>query len=421
MKFGIDISRWQGMYDFEQAKKEGIEFAIFRCGGADDKNIGMYYDSTYRRNYAECARLGIARGVYYLLDASSTEEAAEQARHCLSLVEGMKLQLPVFADVEGEALDADNLTEIINRFCEVIKGAGYDAGVYASASPLINLIDVKAIKEAGNDVWCASYTAEKPEIGVDIDIWQYGGGSDNFIRDVHVAGQAVDQNFAYKNYEFNVAPEQVGDNGVSDNNNSDSDYIDTKKYNGVKVVFTGSTDIYGTYITAWHNEEGYDVEGYNGETMRLTHDGVVFAVVREADIEVIGSIDEAANDNVINDGMQVRFTGNVDINGTPLKIYDRIYTAEGISDDTVVLMLGNDVYARVYLSDVVPADSAQPADSKPESREEERTATVQPGGSFWQIANDYLGDGNRAAELAEYNNMTLESGLYAGMILKLPD
>lgn len=420
MKFGIDISRWQGMFDFEQAKREEIEFAIFKVGGADDKNIGMYYDSTYRRNYAECARLGIARGVYYLLDAESTEEAVEQARHCLSLVEGMKLQLPVFVDVEGEALDADNLTEIINRFCEVIKEAGYDAGVYASASPLINLIDVNAIKEAGNDVWCASYTAEKPEIGVDIDIWQYGGGSDNFIRDVHVAGQAVDQNFAYKDYDFNIAPEQT-DVDTSDNETPDNN-IDTNKYNGVKVRFTGETDIYGTYITAWHNEDGYDVEGYDGETMRLAHDGVVFAVVKESDVAVIGSIDDTANDNVINDGMQVRFTGNVDINGTPLKIYDRIYTAADISDSTVVLMYGDDVYARVYLSDVVPADSVQPSHSEPdESREEERTATVQPGGSFWQIANDFLGDGNRAAELAEYNNMTLESGLYAGMVLKLPD
>lgn len=357
MKFGIDISRWQGMYDFEQAKKEGIEFAIFRCGGADDKNIGMYYDSTYRRNYAECARLGIARGVYYLLDAANTDEAAEQARHCLSLVEGMKLQLPVFADVEGEALDADNLTEIINRFCEVIKEAGNDAGVYASASPLINLIDVKAIKEAGNDVWCASYTAEKPQIGVDIDIWQYGGGSDNFIRDVSVAGQAVDQNFAYKDYDFNVAPEQ-------------------------------------------------------------THDGVVFAVVRESDVEVIGSA-ASENDNAIKNGDSVRFTGNVDINDTALKIYDRIYRAEDIADGTAVLMFDNDVYARVYISDVVAADSAQPAESEP-VRQEERTATVEPGGSFWQIANDYLGDGNRAAELAAYNGMTLESGLYAGMILRLP-
>lgn len=414
MKFGIDISRWQGMYDFEQAKREGIEFAIFRCGGADDKNIGMYYDSTYRRNYAECARLGIARGVYYLLDAESTEEAAEQARHCLSLVEGMKLQLPVFADVEGEALDADNLTEIINRFCEVIKEAGNDAGVYASASPLINLIDVKAIKEAGNDVWCASYTAEKPQIGVDIDIWQYGG-SDNFIRDVSVAGQAVDQNFAYKDYDFNVAPEQTDD--ILDNETPDNN-IDTNKYNSVKVRFTGETDIYGTYITAWHNEDGYDVESYNGETMRLTHDGVVFAVVRESDVEVIGSA-ASGNDNAIKNGDSVRFTGNVDVNDTALKIYDRIYRAEDIADGTVVLMFDNDVYARVYISDVVAADSAQPAESEP-VRQEERTATVEPGGSFWQIANDYLGDGNRAAELAEYNNMTLESGLYAGMVLRLP-
>jgi hypothetical protein len=415
MKFGIDISRWQGMYDFEQAKREGIEFAIFRCGGADDRNIGMYYDSTYRRNYAECARLGIARGVYYLLDAESTEEAAEQARHCLSLVEGMKLQLPVFADVEGEALDADNLTEIINRFCEVIKEAGNDAGVYASASPLINLIDVKAIKEAGNDVWCASYTAEKPQIGVDIDIWQYGGGSDNFIRDVSVAGQAVDQNFAYKDYDFNVAPEQTDD--ILDNETPDNN-IDTNKYNSVKVRFTGETDIYGTYITAWHNEDGYDVESYNGETMRLTHDGVVFAVVRESDVEVIGSA-ASGNDNAIKNGDSVRFTGNVDVNDTALKIYDRIYRAEDIADGTVVLMFDNDVYARVYISDVVAADSAQPAESEP-VRQEERTATVEPGGSFWQIANDYLGDGNRAAELAEYNNMTLESGLYAGMVLRLP-
>lgn len=419
MKFGVDISRWQELYDFEQAKKEGIEFAIFRCGGADDKNIGMYYDSTYRRNYAECARLGIARGVYYLLDAESTEEAAEQARHCLSLIAGMKLQLPVFADVEGEALNAENLTDIINEFCKIIKEAGYSAGVYASANPMLNLMNIKAIKASGNDVWCASYTAEIPNIGVDIDIWQYGGGSDNFIRDVHVAGQAVDQNFAYKDYNFDVAPEQT-DVDTSDNETPDNN-IDTNKYNGVKVRFTGETDIYGTYITAWHNEDGYDVEVYDGETMRLIHDGVVFAVVREADIEVIDSVDDAVNDNVINDGMQVRFTGNVDINGTPLKIYDRIYTAADISDGTVVLMAGDDVYARVYLSDVVPADSAQPADSEPESREEERTATVQPGGSFWQIANDYLGDGNRAAELAEYNNMTLESGLYAGMVLRLPD
>ena len=60
------------------------------------------------------------------------------------------------------------------------------------------------------------------KIGADIDIWQYGGGSDNFIRDVHVAGQAVDQNFAYKDYNFEVAPEQTDD--IPDNETPDKQH-----------------------------------------------------------------------------------------------------------------------------------------------------------------------------------------------------
>ena len=52
---------------------------------------------------------------------------------------------------------------------------------------------------------------------------------------------------------------------------------------------------------------------------------------------------------------------------------------------------------------------------------EERVAVVEPGGSFCQIARDYLGDEGRAAELAEHNGMTLDDMLYAGMELRLPN
>ena len=34
-RFGIDVSRWQGSFDFARAKsKEGVEFAIIKAGGA---------------------------------------------------------------------------------------------------------------------------------------------------------------------------------------------------------------------------------------------------------------------------------------------------------------------------------------------------------------------------------------------------
>ena len=54
-------------------------------------------------------------------------------------------------------------------------------------------------------------------------------------------------------------------------------------------------------------------------------------------------------------------------------------------------------------------------------RKDERTAEVQPGDGFWAIAERCLGDGSRAQELAEYNDMNLETMLYTGMVLRLPN
>ena len=51
-KFGIDVSHWQGSFDFARAKsKEGVEFAIIKAGGAD---AGLYKDSQFEANYKKC-------------------------------------------------------------------------------------------------------------------------------------------------------------------------------------------------------------------------------------------------------------------------------------------------------------------------------------------------------------------------------
>lgn len=77
--------------------------------------------------------------------------------------------------------------------------------------------------------------------------------------------------------------------------------------------------------------------------------------------------------------------------------------------------------AKYYHKDDTPAESEkEPAEEVPQETEE-RVAVVEPGGSFCQIARDYLGDEGRAAELAEYNGMTLDDMLYAGMELRLPN
>ena len=68
-----------------------------------------------------------------------------------------------------------------------------------------------------------------------------------------------------------------------------------------------------------------------------------------------------------------------------------------------------------------PAESEEEPEEGTSQEAEERVAVVEPGGSFCQIARDYLGDEGRAAELAEHNGMTLDDTLYAGMELRLPN
>lgn len=68
-----------------------------------------------------------------------------------------------------------------------------------------------------------------------------------------------------------------------------------------------------------------------------------------------------------------------------------------------------------------PAESEEEPEEGTSQEAEERVAVVEPGGSFCQIARDYLGDEGRAAELAEHNGMTLDDMLYAGMELRFPN
>lgn len=62
----------------------------------------------------------------------------------------------------------------------------------------------------------------------------------------------------------------------------------------------------------------------------------------------------------------------------------------------------------------------EPAEEAPQETEE-RTAIVEPGEGFWQVAERALGDGTRYLELAEFNDMDISTPLYAGMELRLPN
>ena len=80
---GIDISRWQGVIDWNQVKN-AKQLAIIKLGGSDD---GFYPDGQASRNTQEVRRLGLPHGFYFYLGGVHDTDA--EAQHILNLISGI--------------------------------------------------------------------------------------------------------------------------------------------------------------------------------------------------------------------------------------------------------------------------------------------------------------------------------------------
>ena len=196
---GIDVSKWQGKIDWAKVAKDpaGIEFAIIRCGNRYSKTGDIVEDPYFRQNIEGAIKNGIKVGVYFYSQAITKAEAVEEASAALELVKGYNLQLPIYIDTESSGGRADALskaerTEILITFCEVIKNAGYKAGVYSGAYWYKNYVDTSKIEQY--HIWVAQYNDVLSYKGR-YDIWQYtSSGSISGING------SVDMNIAYRTY-----------------------------------------------------------------------------------------------------------------------------------------------------------------------------------------------------------------------------
>jgi len=210
MRFGIDVSHWQGDFDFAKAvKNDKVEFAILKIGGSD---AGRYKDRKFDANYKKCKDINLPVGAYYFGHDMTVEAAKESAQHFISLLKNKQFEYPVYYDVEGDMitkLDKATLTDIVIAFCDEVEKAGYYIGVYSSASFFNSEMDDKRLSRFCH--WAAAWSA-KPSLtsGNPIQMWQFGG-SRNCIRSTKINGQTVDQNFCYVDYPTII--KKVGLNG----------------------------------------------------------------------------------------------------------------------------------------------------------------------------------------------------------------
>jgi hypothetical protein len=208
-KFGIDVSRWQGNFNFDQAKSEGVEFVIIKAGGGDD---GLYRDSKFERNYANAKAAGLPVGAYFFGNATNPDEAVAEARKFLEILSGKQYEYPVYYDVEGKMLNIGKtvLTDTILAFCNTVERAGYYTGIYSGEWAFNNQIDDGRLLHFAH--WVAKWASSKPKLksGAKADIWQFGGET-NKIRSNKIAGVVCDQNYCYVDYP--EAMIRVGLNG----------------------------------------------------------------------------------------------------------------------------------------------------------------------------------------------------------------
>ena len=182
---GLDVSVYQKTIDWQQAKADGIDFAIVRVGGRGYGAEGnMYSDETFKRNIEGARDAGMLIGVYFFSQAIDEMEAVAEARYAVELMHEAgvyELDLPIFMDYEfsgGSAgrltkakLSKSKATKIARAFCEEVKLLGYKPGIYANLTFLKNTIDGAALGQE-YPIWAAQYNSQCNFAG-DYVWWQY--------------------------------------------------------------------------------------------------------------------------------------------------------------------------------------------------------------------------------------------------------
>ena len=178
-KTGVDVSDHQDWIDWQAVAEDGIEFAMIRVGyrGVDEGLISP--DAYFEYNIAATREAGIERGVYFFSQATSVEEAEEEARFVLDMLGGEPLEYPVAFDFETvpagvsspRAADVtpEEFLEFADAFCDVIEAAGYDTIIYGNESDM-RWHDEGALNE--RPVWLARY-GDPPTRFNPYRMWQY--------------------------------------------------------------------------------------------------------------------------------------------------------------------------------------------------------------------------------------------------------
>jgi GH25 family lysozyme M1 (1,4-beta-N-acetylmuramidase) len=219
MKKGIDVSKHDGVIDWQKARNSGfVDFTIMRAGYG---RLIEQKDKKFEANYQGCKGNGIPCGAYWYSYAHSVAEIQTEARVFLEAIKEKQFEYPVYLDFEEKSqfnLGKAKCTEMAKAFLEILENAGYYAGIYSSKSNLENYFTEDII--TGYTVWVAHYGVSKTSYKYPFDIWQYSSNGS-----VSGINHRCDMNYCYKD-DFPEIIKSAGLNGFTKNSDSPKKSID---------------------------------------------------------------------------------------------------------------------------------------------------------------------------------------------------
>lgn len=203
-KRGVDVSKYQGSIDWAKVKAAGIDFAMIRVGARGYGSAQLMLDDNFVTNIMGARAAGLETGAYFFSQATTEEEAVEEANFTVGALMNYGATYPVAIDVEWiendrartDDLTSEERTDLAVKFCETVKAFGYKPMIYASRDMLIAGMLPEKLKDY--DVWLSD--DYRPEVGTDypyeFNMWQY-------TRKGNVDGipGEVDVNISFVNYK----------------------------------------------------------------------------------------------------------------------------------------------------------------------------------------------------------------------------
>ena len=157
---GIDVSRWQGLWDWKASKAAGVKFAFVRAGSCTYTSGTCYEDSQYPENTEGAHQANMPIGYYWYFRPNHSPTA--QADYFSNLCLMGEFVIPPVADIENDgglspAKYADSIKAFLDR---IEKLTGYKPIIYTSASKWAKVEPRPYWGEY--DLWVAHWEASTP-------------------------------------------------------------------------------------------------------------------------------------------------------------------------------------------------------------------------------------------------------------------